>query len=117
MSSATNAGPSVVETTGTALTISPIDPTSARAGRNREKCKRLAHSNTTPTATAPSCGNGAAVAAISSTMLLNAAAAIYASGSAADLAQGLEMARGSIDSGAAGDRLEQLIRATGEEAA
>ena len=50
-------------------------------------------------------------------VLLNAAAAIYASGSAADLAQGLEMARGSIDSGATGDRLEQLIRATGEEAA
>ena len=50
-------------------------------------------------------------------VLLNAGAAIYASGSAADLAQGLEMARGSIDSGTAGERLDQLIRATGEAAA
>ena len=49
-------------------------------------------------------------------MLLNAAAAIYVSGSAADLAQGLEMARASIDSGAAAERLERLVRATGEEA-
>ncbi len=49
-------------------------------------------------------------------VLLNAGAAIYAGGSAADLAEGLEMARVSIDSGAAGARLEQLVRATGEVA-
>ncbi len=42
-------------------------------------------------------------------ILLNAAGAIAASGHAADLREGLEVARRTIDSGAATDRLELLI--------
>jgi anthranilate phosphoribosyltransferase len=42
-------------------------------------------------------------------ILLNAAGAIAASGHAADLREGLEVARRAIDSGAAGERLEMLI--------
>ena len=42
-------------------------------------------------------------------ILLNAAGAIAAGGHAADLREGLEVARTTIDSGAAGERLEQLI--------
>jgi anthranilate phosphoribosyltransferase len=44
-----------------------------------------------------------------SAILLNAAGAIAAGGHAADLREGLELARETIDSGAAADRLEQLI--------
>jgi len=50
-------------------------------------------------------GNGGQRDAI----LLNAAGAIAASGHAADLREGLEVARRTIDSGAAADRLELLI--------
>jgi anthranilate phosphoribosyltransferase len=42
-------------------------------------------------------------------ILLNAAGAIAAGGHAADLREGLEVARLAIDSGAAGERLELLI--------
>jgi anthranilate phosphoribosyltransferase len=42
-------------------------------------------------------------------VLLNAAGAIAASGHAADLREGLELARGALDSGAAAERLERLI--------
>jgi anthranilate phosphoribosyltransferase len=42
-------------------------------------------------------------------ILLNAAGAIAAGGHAADLREGLEVARQTIDSGAAGERLELLI--------
>jgi len=42
-------------------------------------------------------------------ILLNAAGAIAASGHAADLREGLEVARRTIDSGAAGERLELLV--------
>ena len=41
-------------------------------------------------------------------VLLNAAGAIAASGCAADLREGLELARGAVDSGEAADRLEEL---------
>jgi anthranilate phosphoribosyltransferase len=44
-----------------------------------------------------------------SAVLLNAAGAIAASGHAADLREGLELARRAIDSGAAAERLERLI--------
>ena len=42
-------------------------------------------------------------------VLLNAAGAIAAAGHAADLREGLELARESVDSGAAGARLQELI--------
>ena len=42
-------------------------------------------------------------------MLLNAAGAIAAAGHAADLREGLALARVAIDSGAAGARLDALI--------
>jgi anthranilate phosphoribosyltransferase len=44
-----------------------------------------------------------------SAVLLNAAGAIAAAGHAADLAEGLELAREAIDSGAAAARLEKLV--------
>ena len=44
--------------------------------------------------------------------LLNAAAAIYVGGLAADLAEGVERAAAAIDSGAAADVLERLVAAT-----
>jgi anthranilate phosphoribosyltransferase len=50
-------------------------------------------------------GNGGRRSAI----LLNAAGAIAAGGHAADLREGLELARETVDSGAAADRLERLI--------
>jgi anthranilate phosphoribosyltransferase len=43
-------------------------------------------------------------------ILLNAAGAIAAAGRAADLPEGLELAREAVDSGAAGERLEELAR-------
>ncbi|MEO5576403.1 MAG: anthranilate phosphoribosyltransferase [Gaiellaceae bacterium] len=44
-----------------------------------------------------------------SAVLLNAAGGIAAAGHAADLREGLELAREAIDSGAAAERLEQLV--------
>jgi anthranilate phosphoribosyltransferase len=44
-----------------------------------------------------------------SAVLLNAAGAIAAAGHAADLREGLEVARETVDSGAAAERLEQLV--------
>ena len=45
-------------------------------------------------------------------ILLNAAGAIAAAGHAADLREGLELAREALDSGAAGERLDELARFT-----
>jgi len=45
-------------------------------------------------------------------VLLNAAGAIAASGHAADLREGLGLAREAVDSGAAGERLDELARFT-----
>jgi anthranilate phosphoribosyltransferase len=45
-------------------------------------------------------------------VVLNAAAALFVAEAAADLGAGIELARRSIDSGAAEGRLEELIRAT-----
>jgi anthranilate phosphoribosyltransferase len=47
-----------------------------------------------------------------SAILLNAAGAIAAGGLAADLREGLELARVALDSGAAGARLDELARFT-----
>jgi anthranilate phosphoribosyltransferase len=44
-----------------------------------------------------------------SAILLNAAGAIAAGGHAADLREGFELARKTVDSGAAAERLERLI--------
>jgi anthranilate phosphoribosyltransferase len=49
-------------------------------------------------------------------ILLNAAGAIAAGGHAADLREGLELARAALDSGAAAERLEQLARFSRGEA-
>jgi anthranilate phosphoribosyltransferase len=48
-------------------------------------------------------------------VLLNAAGAIAASGHAPDLGEGIELAREAVDSGAAGERLELLIRFSQED--
>jgi anthranilate phosphoribosyltransferase len=45
-------------------------------------------------------------------VVLNAGAALFVAEAAADLRAGLELARKSIDSGAAAGRLERLVRAT-----
>jgi anthranilate phosphoribosyltransferase len=45
-------------------------------------------------------------------VVLNAAAALFVAEAAADLGGGIELARKSIDSGAARERLEDLVRAT-----
>jgi anthranilate phosphoribosyltransferase len=50
-----------------------------------------------------------------SAVLLNAAGAIAASGHAADLREGVGLAREAVDSGAAGERLEELIAFTHEQ--
>jgi anthranilate phosphoribosyltransferase len=50
-----------------------------------------------------------------SAILLNAAGAIAAAGHAADLREGLELARTAVDSGAAAERLEQLVAFTHAE--
>ena len=50
-----------------------------------------------------------------SAILLNAAGAIAAGGHAEDLREGLELARETIDSGAAAERLEQLVAFTQAE--
>jgi len=47
-------------------------------------------------------------------VLLNAAAALWVAGAARELAEGLVLARRSIDSGAASARLASLVRATAE---
>ena len=47
-------------------------------------------------------------------MLLNAAGAIAAGGRAADLREGIEVAREALDSGAAAKRLEELAAFTQE---
>jgi anthranilate phosphoribosyltransferase len=51
-----------------------------------------------------------------SAILLNAAGAIAAAGHAADLREGLELATETLDSGSAGERLEQLIAFSREHA-
>jgi anthranilate phosphoribosyltransferase len=51
-----------------------------------------------------------------SAILLNAAGAIAAGGLASDLREGLELAREALDSGAAGERLEELIAFSRAEA-
>jgi anthranilate phosphoribosyltransferase len=48
-------------------------------------------------------------------VLLNAAGAIAASGHAADLGEGIALAREAVDSGAAAERLELLIRFSQED--
>jgi anthranilate phosphoribosyltransferase len=50
-----------------------------------------------------------------SAVLLNAAGGLAAAGRAADLGEGLELARETIDSGAAGERLNELIAFSGRE--
>jgi anthranilate phosphoribosyltransferase len=46
-------------------------------------------------------------------VVLNAAAALWVAGAASGLEEGLDLARRSIDSGAARERLERLVEATG----
>ena len=47
-------------------------------------------------------------------VLLNAAGALFAAGAARSLEEGLTLARESIDTGAARERLDALVRATNE---
>jgi anthranilate phosphoribosyltransferase len=49
-------------------------------------------------------------------VLLNAGAGLVVGGRAADLAEGIELAAASIDSGAAGETLERMVKASNEAA-
>jgi anthranilate phosphoribosyltransferase len=79
------------------LGVPRCDPDELRGGtaeENAESIRRVFHGT-----------NGGRRSAI----LLNAAGAIAAGGHAADLKEGIEVARAALDSGAAAERLEQLI--------
>jgi anthranilate phosphoribosyltransferase len=52
-----------------------------------------------------------------SLVLVNAAAALHAGGIAADVKEGMKLAEQSIDSGAAGEKLTELIQFTTREVA
>src|SRR2546422_1650721 len=94
----------VVEGTVTRREIDPLelgvprcDPDELRGGsadENAQRIREVFHG-----------GNGGRRSAI----LLNAAGAIAAGGHAADLREGLEAARDALDSGAAAERLDQLV--------
>jgi anthranilate phosphoribosyltransferase len=60
---------------------------------------------------------GGAAGGHRSAVLLNAAGGIAAAGHAQDLREGLELAREAVDSGAAAERLDQLVAFTHAEAA
>jgi len=79
------------------LGIERCDPDELRGGDAAENARRIRE--------VFEGGNGGRRSAI----LLNAAGAIAAGGHAADLQEGIELAREALDSGAAAARLEQLI--------
>jgi anthranilate phosphoribosyltransferase len=79
------------------LGVARCDPNELRGGTPQENAQRIRE--------VFAGGNGGRRSAI----LLNAAGAIAAGGHAADLREGLALAREALDSGAAGERLEQLI--------
>jgi len=79
------------------LGVERCDPDDLRGGTADENAQRIR--------SVFAGGNGGRRSAI----LLNAAGAIAAAGHAEDLGEGLELARAALDSGAAGDRLDQLI--------
>ncbi|MCP9484760.1 MAG: anthranilate phosphoribosyltransferase [Gaiellaceae bacterium MAG52_C11] len=79
------------------LGISRCDPTELRGGDPTTNARALRD-------VLDSAGGGHR-----SAVLLNAAGAIAAAGHAADLREGLELARHAVDSGAASERLERLV--------
>jgi anthranilate phosphoribosyltransferase len=87
------------------LGLPPCDPDDLRGGSPAENAQRIR--------TIFAGGNGGARSAV----LLNAAGAIAASGHAKDLKAGIAVATEAIDSGAAGERLEELIAFTQAEVA
>jgi anthranilate phosphoribosyltransferase len=78
------------------LGLPRCDPAELRGGTAAENAQRIRD--------VFAGGDGAARSAI----LLNAAGAIAAGGHARDLREGIQLAREALDSGAAGERLEQL---------
>jgi anthranilate phosphoribosyltransferase len=79
------------------LDVPRCDPAELRGGTAEENAERIRR--------VFAGGNGGTRSAI----LLNAAGAIAAAGHAADLKEGLEVARTALDSGAAAARLEELV--------
>jgi anthranilate phosphoribosyltransferase len=86
------------------LGVPRCDPAELRGGTPEENAQRIRE--------VFAGGNGGRRSAI----LLNAAGAIAAGGHAADLREGLAAAQEALDSGAAGERLDQLIAFSREEA-
>jgi anthranilate phosphoribosyltransferase len=86
------------------LGVPRCDPAELRGGTPEENAQRIRE--------VFAGGNGGRRSAI----LLNAAGAIAAGGHAADLQEGLAAARDALDSGAAGERLDQLIAFSREQA-
>jgi anthranilate phosphoribosyltransferase len=85
------------------LGVPRCDPMELRGGTAAENAQRIRE--------VFAGGNGGRRSAI----LLNAAGAIAAGGHAADLREGLAVAHEALDSGAAGDRLEELIAFSKEQ--
>ena len=79
------------------LGIARCDPNELRGGTAEENAQRIRD-------VFDGAGGGGR-----SAILLNAAGAIAAAGHAADLKEGLEVAKTALDSGAAAERLEQLV--------
>jgi anthranilate phosphoribosyltransferase len=86
------------------LGLPRCDPAELRGGTAAENAQRIRD--------VFAGGDGAARSAI----LLNAAGAIAAGGHARDLREGIQLAREALDSGAAGERLEQLAAFSREAA-
>jgi anthranilate phosphoribosyltransferase len=87
------------------LGLPPCDPADLRGGSPAENAERIRKIFAG--------ANGGARSAV----LLNAAGAIAASGHAKDLRAGIALATEAVDSGAAGERLEELIAFTQAEVA
>jgi anthranilate phosphoribosyltransferase len=108
------AGPNVVcEVVGGKVRARTIDP--AELGLERCHPDELRGGTPEENATAIREVLGGADGGRRDAVLLNAAGAIAASGHAADLAEGIKLARDAVDSGAAGERLELLIRFSQED--
>ena len=80
------------------LGIEPCDPADLRGGSPAENAQAIRKVF------------AGATGARRDAILLNAAGAIAAAGHAADLGEGLELAREAVDSGAAAARLDELVR-------
>jgi anthranilate phosphoribosyltransferase len=108
------AGPNVVcEVVAGSLRERTVDP--AELGLDGCRTDELAGGSPEENAAAIRAVFGGANGGRRSAVLLNAAGAIAAAGHAEDLREGLKLARRAVDSGAAAERLEALVRFSAED--